>query len=125
MKKYIFVYLLLFSILLILGFTHGIPFGITISELDYTMAIRPVIIRDVVLIYNVIIMLVCFLCAVIFTNQKENSIKCKWLILVIIIICFALLPVGIKEEIQLFPEGNTREFWSIISLIMGKHFIVL
>ncbi len=125
MKKYVIAYLILFLILLGLGLTHGIPFGITVYEKDLSMAFRPIIVRDIVLIYNIIIMLACFVIAVILTNQKENVLKCKWLVPVIMFICFAFLPVGMEEEIQLFPQGHTREFWSIISLIMGKHFIVL
>lgn len=125
MKKYGIVYLILFSILLGLGLMQGIPFGITVYEKDLSMAFHPIIVRDIVLIYNIIIMLACFVIAVILTNQKGNVLKCKWLIPVIMFICLVFLPVGMFEEIQLFPSGHTREFWSIISLIMGKHFIVL
>ena len=110
MKKYVIVYLILFLILLGLGLTHGIPFGITVYEKDLSMAFRPIIDRDIVLIYNIIIMLACFVIAVILTNQKENVLKCKWLIPVIIFICFVFLPIGMEEEIQLFPKDIRGNF---------------
>lgn len=118
MKKYVIAYLIVFLILLGLGLTHGIPFGITVSELDLSRAFYPVIIRHIMLIYNIIIMLACFVITVILTNQKENVIKCKWLIPVIMFICFAFLPVGMTEDVRYVPLEHTKKFWSIISLFM-------
>lgn len=117
MKKYIIAYLILFLILLGLGLTHGIPFGITVSENEFN-GINPGIIRSIMLIYNIIIMLACFVMAVILTNQKENVLKCKWLIPVIMFICFAFLPVGMIDDVRITPPQHTKEFVSIISLIM-------
>lgn len=118
MKKYVIAYLILFLILLGLGLTHGIPFGITVSENDFFYGINPGIIRNIMLIYNIIIMLACFVITVILTKQKENVLKCKWLIPVIMFICFAFLPVGMREDVRIIPPERTKEFWSIISLIM-------
>ena len=117
MKKYVIAYFILFLILLGLGLTHGIPFGITVSEEELIHSIFPFIIRDIMLTYNLIIMLACFVMAVIVTNQKENILKCKWLIPVIMFICFAFLPVGMREYVQLVSQEYTKEFVSIISLI--------
>lgn len=41
MKKYVISYLILFLIIVALGLMHGIPFGITVSELDYSHAFIP------------------------------------------------------------------------------------
>ena len=120
MKKYVIAYLILFLILLGLGLTHGIPFGITVSELDFFYAFYPGIRRNIMLIYNIIIMLVCFVMAVILTSKKENVFKCKWLIPVIMLICFAFLPVGMIDEVRYQPPEHTREFVSIISLFMSN-----
>ncbi len=125
MKKYVIAYSVLFLILLGLGLTHGIPLGITISEKDLSMAFRPIIVREILLIYNIIIMLVCFVIAVILTKQKQNVLKCKWLIPVIMFICLVFLPVVMFEEIQLFPSGHTKEFWTFISLLTHKHYITI
>ena len=125
MKKYVIAYSVLFLILLGLGLTHGIPFGITISEQDWSMAFYPIILREILLIYNIIIMLVCFVIAVILTKQKQNVLKYKWLIPVIMFICLVFLPVGMYEDIQLVPSGHTKEFWSSFSLITHKHYITI
>lgn len=118
MRKYIIAYLILFLILMGLGLTHGIPLGIIVSENDFFYGINPGTIRNIMLIYNIIIMLACFVIAVILTNQKENVLKCKRLIPVIIFICFAFLPVGMSEDVRIFSPEPTKKFWSIISLIM-------
>lgn len=118
MKKYVIAYLILFLILSGLGLTHGIPFGITVSKNEFFYGFNPGIIQNVMLIYNISIMLACFLMAVILTNQKENVLKCKWLIPVIMFICFAFLPVGMIDDIRIVPAKHTKEFVSIISLIM-------
>ena len=118
MKKYAIAYCILFLILLGLGVTHGIPFGITVSELDYSRAFIPGVTRNIILIYNIIIMLVCFVAAVILTKQKENVLKGKWLLPVIMFLCFAFLPVGMSEDIRGITQEHTKEFWSIISLMM-------
>ena len=118
MKKYVIAYIILFLILLGLGLTHGIPFGITIAELDFSFAIRPAILRHIVLIYNMIIMLACFVTTVILTSQKKNTLKRKWLIPVIMFICFVFLPVGMSVDIQIVPRVQTKKFWSFISLMM-------
>ena len=118
MKKYVIAYLIMFLILLGLGLSHGIPLGITVSELDWSLAFYPEIIRNIMLVYNIIIMLACFVIAVILTNQKENVLKCKWLLPVIMFLCFAFLPVGMTEHVRYVPLEHTKEFWSIISLIM-------
>ena len=125
MKKYVIVYLILFLILLGLGLLHGIPFGITVIEHDWSMAFYPEITREILLIYNLIIMWVCFAIAVILTKQKQNVLKYKCLIPVIMFICLAFLPIGMYERVRYVPREYEKEFWSIISLIMGKHFIVL
>lgn len=124
MKKYVIAYLILLLILLGLGLTHGIPFGITVSELDYSRAIIPGKSRNIMLIYNIIIMLACFVIAVILTNQKENVLKCKWLIPVIMFICFAFLPVGMSEDVRGIVPEHTKEFWAIISLIMRNYWTI-
>ena len=118
MKKYVIAYIILFLILLGLGLTHGIPFGITIAELDFSFAIRPAILRHIVLIYNMIIMLACFVTTVIPTSQKKNTLKRKWLIPVIMFICFAFLPVGMIDDIRIAPQAHMKEFVSIISLML-------
>lgn len=120
-KKYVIAYLILFLILLGLGLTHGIPFGITVSKLDLSFAFYPEIIRNIMLIYNIIIMLACFVIVVILTKHKENVLKCKWLLPVIMFICFAFLPVGMTERVRYVPLEHTKEFWSIISLIMRNY----
>lgn len=71
MKKYVIAYIILFLILLALGLTHGIPFGIMIAELDFSFTFWPGILRHIMLIYNIIIMLACFVTAVILTSQKK------------------------------------------------------
>ena len=121
MKKYVIAYSVLFLILLGLGMTHGIPFGITVFEKDLSMAYRPIIVREIVLIYNIIIMLACFVIAVILTKQKQNGLKCKWLIPVIMFICLAFLPVGMYERVVYVPWEYEKEFWSFISLLTHKH----
>ena len=125
MKKYVISYSILFLILLGLGVTHGIPFGITVIEHDLSMAFYPETTRDILLIYNLIIMWGCFAAAVILTKQKQNVLKYKWLIPVIMFICLAFLPIGMYERVRYVPREYEKEFWSIISLMMGKHFIVL
>lgn len=125
MKKYAIAYLSMFLILWVLGLTHGIPFGITFWEKDWSYAFYPVIVRDIVLIYNIIIMLACFVLAVVLAKQKQNVLMCKWLIPVIIFVWFAFLPVGMFERIQYVPKEYTNEFWSIISTITGEHRIVI
>ena len=117
MKKYIIAYFFLFLVLLGLGFTHGIPFGITVSEKEIFYGFNPGTLRKVMLIYNISIMLACFLMAVILTNQKENVLKFKWLIPVIMFICFAFLPVGMIDYVRIPSSEHTKEFVSIISLI--------
>lgn len=118
MKKYVIAYFILFLILLGLRLTHGIPFGITVSGLDYSRAIIPGKSRNIMLIYNIVIMLACFVMAVILTNQKENVLKGKLLIPIIMFICFAFLPVGMSEEVRGIVPEYTKKFWTISSLIM-------
>lgn len=88
MKKYAIAYFILFLILLGLGLTHGISFGITVSELDFSYAFYPEIIRNIMLIP------------------------------VIMFICFLFLPVGMSEDVRIIPPEHTKEFWSFISLMM-------
>lgn len=118
MKKYVIAYIILFMILGGMGLTYGIPFGITISELDYSHAFIPEKIRYIMLIYNIIIMLACFVIAVVLTNRQDNVLKYKWLIPVIMFICFVFLPVGMSEHVRGILQEHSREFWSIFSLIM-------
>ncbi|MCM1112121.1 MAG: hypothetical protein NC399_02585 [Muribaculum sp.] len=125
MKKYVIAYSVLFLILLGLGLTHGIPLGITISEQDWSMATYPEVIRDIMLIYNIDIMWACFVIAVILTKQKENGLKCKWLIPVIMFICLTFLPVGMYERVRYVPWEYEKEFWSFISLLTHKHYITI
>ncbi len=119
MKKYVIAYFILFVILLGLGLTHGIPCGILVSEILLVCGPSPGIIRDIILIYNLHIMLACFVMAVILTLQKENVLKCKWLIPIIMFICFAFLPVRVIDDVRFFSSEHTKEFWSIISLFMA------
>ncbi|MCM1112118.1 MAG: hypothetical protein NC399_02570 [Muribaculum sp.] len=121
MKKYVIAYSVLFLILLGLGLTHGIPFGITIWEKNWSMATYPETIREIVLIYNIIIMWLCFVIAVILTKQKQNVLKCKWLIPVIMFICLAFLPMGMYECVIYVPWKYKKEFWSFISLLTHQH----
>ena len=118
MKKYVISYLILFLILLSLGLTHGITFGITVSVDEFFYGINPGIIRNIMLIYNIIIMLACFVIAVILTSQKKNALKGKWLIPVIMFICFAFLPVGMSVDMRIVPAVQTKKLWSFISWIM-------
>lgn len=118
MKKYVISYLILFLILLSLGLTHGITFGITVSVDEFFYGINPGIIRNIMLIYNIIIMLACFVITVILTSQKKNTLKRKWLIPFIMFICFAFLPVGMSVDMRIVPPVQTKKFWSIISLMM-------
>ena len=118
MKKYVIAYIILFLILGGMGLTHGIPYGITVSELDYSRAFIPEKVRNIMLIYNIIIMLACFVIAVILTIQQDNALKGKMLIPVIMFICFVFLPVGMSEHIRGISQEHSREFWSILSLIM-------
>ncbi len=119
MKKYVIAYFILFVILLGLELTHGIPCGILVSEILLVCGPSPGIIRDIILIYNLHIMLACFVMAVILTLQKENVLKCKWLIPIIMFICFAFLPVRVIDDVRFFSSEHTKEFWSIISLFMA------
>lgn len=125
MKKYAIAYLSMFLILWVLGLTHGIPFGITFYEKDY--GFYPVLQRETVLIYNIIIMLACFVLAVVLAKQKQNVLMCKWLIPVIICVWFVFLPVGMFENSQYVviehTTEHTKEFWSYISLITGEHIL--
>jgi len=118
MKKYVIVYMILFLVLGGLGLTHGVQVGITVSELDYSYAFIPEKIRNIMLIYNIIIMIACFLGAVILAYQKDNVLKSKWMIPVIMFICFAFLPVGMSEHVRGITEEHTKEIWTIFSLIM-------
>ena len=118
MKKYAITYMILFLILGGMGLTHGIPVGITVSEVDYSRAIIPEKVRNIMLIYNIIIMLACFVFAVILTNRQDNVLKGKILIPVIMFICLAFIPVGMSEHVRGIPQEHSREFWSIVSLIM-------
>ena len=118
MKKYVIAYLLLFLFLLGLGLTHGIPLGMTVSELDLSYAFIPVISRNIMLIYNIIIMLICLVIVVILTKQKENVFKCKWLLPFIMLIYCAFLPVAMSDEVRGITPEYTKEFWCIFSLIM-------
>ncbi|MDE7253262.1 MAG: hypothetical protein K2O32_10025 [Acetatifactor sp.] len=125
MKKYAIAYLSMFLILWIMGLTNGIPYGITFLEDDLFYAFHPVLIREIVLIYNIIIMLACFVLAVVLAKQKQNVLMCKWLIPVIIFIWFAFLPVFMREDICYWPKGYTNEFASLISLMSGEHHIYI
>ena len=75
MKKYVTIYIILFVVMGGIGLTHGILFGITVSELDYIYAFIPEKIRNIMLIYNIVIMLTCFVIAVVLAKQKSNVLK--------------------------------------------------
>ena len=97
---------------------QAIPLGITVSEMDYSRAIISGKSRSIVLIYNIIIMLTCFVMAVILTNQKENVLKCKWLIPVMMFICCVFLSVNMSEDVRRIVLEHTKGFQFFISLIM-------
>lgn len=118
MKKYVTIYIILFVVMGGIGLTHGILFGITVSELDYSYAFIPEKMRNIMLIYNIVIMLTCFVIAVVLAKQKSNVLKCKGLIAAIMFICLLLLPVGMSEHVRGIPQEHSREFWSIFSLFM-------
>ncbi len=118
MKKYIIIYILLLVILLVMGLTHGIPFGITVSEIDCTRGFLPIISSDIVLIYNIVIMLGCLVCAILVTTQKDNIFFLKWLIPIVMLISFIFLPVGMSKHICFQPKETIIEIWSLVSMAM-------
>ncbi len=116
MKKYIIMYLVLFVVLLGLGLTRGIPYGVTVSQQDFTNWFIPGNKKDVLLIYNIIIMMICFVIAFVLTIHKENVLKYKWLIMIVMFVCFMFLPVGMSEEVRGVAQKHTQEFWSLFKL---------
>ena len=94
LRKYVFVYIILFAVLIIIFLTHGIPNGIIIHEEDYRERMYDgSIVTWTFLIYNAGIILACFIVSIITTSIKGNRIRFKWLIpVVMLIISIVFLP---------------------------------
>lgn len=118
MKKYIITYVVLFAILLVMGLTHGIPFGVTVSEVDEIFGIMPKISKHIVLIYNIGIMLGCLIGAILITMKKDNTFSLKWLIPVVMLVSFVFLPIGMSKHLCIQPKETFTQIWSLVSLAM-------
>lgn len=117
-EKYIITYIVLLAILLIMRLTHGIPFGIMVSEIDELYGIVLKINKHIVLIYNIVIMLGCLVGTILVTVKKDNTFSLKWLIPIVMLISFLFLPIGMSKHICIQPNETFIEMWSLVSLAM-------
>lgn len=94
LRKYVFVYIILFAVLIIIFLTHGIPNGIILHEEDNREWMYDgSIVTWTLLIYNTGIIFACFIVSIITTCIKGNRIRFKWLIsVVMLIISIVFLP---------------------------------
>lgn len=93
MKKHIIIYAILFVILFLLLITKGIPYGIVFHEnnrLGYPDGAKT---TQLFLIFNALIILVCFVLAIINTCHKANRIPFKWGIPIVMAVIIAFLPI--------------------------------
>ena len=95
MKKYITIYSVLFAILFLMLFTGGIPYGIVLQEYDDAfLGIKDGYTGYMILqIYNILIMFICLIVNIITTCSKDNLIRYKWLLSIIMLVVLAFLPI--------------------------------
>lgn len=115
MKKYVYAYLILFLSLIVLHVTKGISFGITIFRTDHARTPDGKYGTLMLLVYNIGIMMICLIGAIVLTIIKENKIRYKWFIPAIMLIYLAFLPIVMTEENGGIKPQYVRRYWSCIS----------
>ena len=95
MKKYITIYSVLFAVLFLILITGGIPYGIVLQEYDDAFfGIKDGYTGYMILqIYNILIMLICLIANIMTTCRKNNPIRHKWLLPIIMLVFLAFLPI--------------------------------
>lgn len=94
MKKYKYIYIAIFSIILLMILTKGIQYGITVNEINNSDASG----HSILLIYNIIIYLILSIIMLIITLNKENNTKHKYLMLIVFVLLLVIVaPIGINR----------------------------
>lgn len=115
MKKYTKAYLVLFLILLGLQLTKGIPVGIPFITVGNKGIIDGGMKKYILLVFNIVIMIVCFVAAVVFTRQKDNPIKMKWVFPVLMFVYFFFMPIFMIQETGGLYNRNIQVFLSFVT----------
>jgi hypothetical protein len=115
MKKYIGVYMVLFSILLFIFLTGGISQGIILDKYDFSYASDGVKGTTIFLVHNVIISLVCMIACIISACMKENQTRLKWIIPVVMLILIVLfLPIVYKSQTGGITGRPNENFYTLL-----------
>lgn len=115
MKKYIGVYMVLFSILLFIFLTGGISQGIILDKYDFSYASDGVKGTTIFLIHNVIISLVCMIACIISACMKENRTRLKWIIPVVMLILIVLfLSIVYKSQTGGITGRPNENFYTLL-----------
>ncbi len=125
LRKYVFVYIILFAVLIIIFLTHGIPNGIILHEEDNREWMYDgSIVTWTLLIYNTGIIFACFIVSIITTSIKGNRIRFKWLIpVVMLIISIVFLPtVQIRSFRGINGQDIYKGYYSSIGIYLGQTF---
>ncbi len=108
---------MLFAILLVLHMTKGVPGGIIISQLDYSRMPDGKAVSRILLIWNILIMAICLMVSVVITINKNNNIKNKWIVLLILTVYLFFIPVIVNVETGGLMGEYYRQYWSLFSSI--------
>lgn len=111
MKKYGLAYSFLFLVLIILQKTKGISSSSIFVSYDYTITFDGQNVTCYLLVYNIAIMAICLLGAIVLTIRKGNKIKWKWLIPVIMLFYLIFLPITKTERINRFEPQDVEIYY--------------
>lgn len=121
MKKYYWIYAVMFFILIVLLISGGIPHGIALVYRK-AQGIDDVSRKSIILVFNMLIMLICFVVALVVTISKNNAIKIKWVFPVLMLIVFAFIPISLKMHSGGIIYQKHRELYSVIEFVKeGEH----
>lgn len=114
MKKYGFAYVFLFLLLIAIQVTKGIR--ITVSKYqycvdDYILTYDGRIVTFSLLVYNIAIIAICLIGAIVLTFRKENKMKLKWLILGIMLLYSTFLPIEMVERTSRFDPQDVKIYY--------------
>ena len=113
MKKYRFLYIISFSILLLLQITHGIQKGVIYHVAKFPIPYRPGTMAYTALLGNLIIVVLCYIMAFIPTINRENKSKIKWLIFLAIVVQSMFVP-ALKMEVWYESGVYEKTFRTLI-----------
>ena len=113
MKKYGFAYVFLFLLLIAIQVTKGIR--ITTSKyqmyIDSLMTIDGRSVTVSLLVYNIAIMAICLIGAIVLTFNKKNKIKYKWFIPAIMLFYCTFLPIEMVERTSRFGPPDVERYY--------------